>query len=224
MDKIKIAIVEDDLTILVTCRDHINSQQDMLCVLSATSVEEFHVKLKPYHSIDILLLDIQLPGQSGLEAISALRKGFPSMEIIMFSVLEDQDKLLSALTLGASGYLLKSDPLETLCEQLRILRGGGALISPKMARHLIKYFTPPPATTHAPLDLQERDQQVLKLLAEGWSYEYIAKTLGITVDGVRYYIKKIYKKLNVNNKQGAIRKYQISQGIKPDEVMDTLEE
>lgn len=207
MEKIKVAIIEDDLSILVNCRDYINLQDDMACVLSATSFEEFNLKIKSYHVIDILLLDIQLPGRTGIESIPSLRKLLPDIEIIMFSVLEDQDLLLSAFTLGATGYILKSEPFGYVCEQLRILKNGGALISPKMARQLIKYFNPPTPTSDTLLELQERDHHVLKLLSEGWSYEHIAKSLDISVDGVRYYVKKLYRKLNVNNKQSATRKY-----------------
>ena len=206
---IRIALIEDDTEIREAYQSFFNKQTDIICILTADSVEAFLNKLRPFHAIDILLLDIMLPGKSGIDAIPLLKKKLPETDIIMFSVLEETDKLIQSLTLGAGGYIVKSDTIEEVARQVHIYQQGGAIISTAMARHLIRYFNPKEGTLSSKVN--DKDRQVLRLLAEGWSYEHIAHVMEMSINGVRYYIKKIYKLLNVNNRQAAVRVFH--QGI-----------
>ena len=199
---LKVAFIEDDPIYRQSISASLRLQPDVTCLVSAGSVEEFWEALPSRAEIDILFLDIDLPGQSGLEALPALRQRFPRADLIMLTQFEGREQLLQAFSSGATGYLLKDFPALQLPSFIQIVRKGGALISPQMARWVIEYFNPP-KTGQASLTAKEL--QLLNLFADGHSYQEAAQILGISVDGVKYYVKKLYNKLNVNNRIDAIR-------------------
>lgn len=199
---IKIGSIEDDLTYQQSLKASLHLEPDMTCLISAGSIEQFWKILPTRAQLDILFIDIDLPGQSGLEALPALRQRFPDADLVMLTQIEEKEQLLQAFTSGATGYLLKDFPALQLPSFIRIVRNGGALISPQMARWVIEYFNPPKANPNV---ITTKEEQLLKLFAEGYSYQEAANVLGISVDGVKYHVKKVYTKLNVNNKIDAIR-------------------
>ena len=206
MEFLRIATIEDNIDFRAAFIDFVAKQDALICLLECESCAVFLKSLKPYHQIDVLLLDIHLPNGSGISYLPKLRKALPNTHIIMYTVEENEDMLLKAFAKGADGYLLKSTDWDQLPQQLAVISEGGAVISPKMARALITYFNPKQKPKgHA--DLGDRDVQVLNLLAQGWSYEHIGKQLDMTVNGVRYYIRKLYKRLNVNSRHEATRKF-----------------
>lgn len=201
---IKIGIIEDDHFYLKNFKEALHMTPDIMVTASASAVNPFSSK-KNYNSrLDILFLDIDLPGTSGIDALPKLKNQFPNTQIIMLTCFEEKDKLINSLVRGASGYLLKDFQLSKLPGMIRTVMNGGALISPKMARWVVNYFNPKPTTQ---MPLSEKETKLLTLFSDGFSYEETAKALGITVDGVKYHVKKIYAKFNVNNKVEAIKKF-----------------
>lgn len=203
---IKVAFIEDDFHFSRTACEALKMQPDLVCMLKVPSIEDFWAKLPVRAHIDILFLDIELPGQSGVEALPALRKRLPQTEIVMLTQIEDNDVLLRALHNGASGYLNKDFPIFQLPHFIQIIRKGGALISPLMARKVVQFFNPSPISQKTET-LHPKEIQVLQLFSEGYSYEETGSAMGISTDGVRYHVRNIYRKLNVNNKMDALRSY-----------------
>ncbi|MDX2281666.1 MAG: response regulator [Saprospiraceae bacterium] len=200
---LKIAFIEDDLNTLKSLQEVLKLQPAIVCSVAAESVESFWELLPDRVVLDVIFVDIQLPGLSGLEVLPNLKKRFPDAEIVMFTQFEEEEHLLKALHAGASGYLLKGFPILQLPEMIQSIALGGALISPKMAKKLITYHNP----TSSPTSdlLSPKELQILKIFAAGESYEEAAEMLSMTIDGIRYHVKNIYKKLHVNNKIDAIR-------------------
>jgi DNA-binding NarL/FixJ family response regulator len=173
------------------------------CLIASPSIEEFLTTVKDWQPIKYLFLDIDLPGKSGLEALEEIKEKMPDTEVIMYTMFEDKSKLMLAFNLGASGYILKDATMEDVQEYINVLNEGGAALSPKMAKYMIAYIANTSKSTV--LNLNPRETQVLKFLAEGWSYKMIAQKLKITEDGVGHYIRRIYKALNVHSKGEAIK-------------------
>jgi DNA-binding NarL/FixJ family response regulator len=199
---IKIALIEDDAAYLYSLRRLIQLEPDIRCLITALSVKAFWETLPRLASIDIIFIDIDMPEMSGIEALPGLRKRFPEAKLVMLTQCEDRQTLFQAFTKGADGYILKDFPIREFPRLIEVIRDGGALISPQMARYLVDYFRPPQNTSSK---LTPKELQLLRLFSEGRSYEESAQLLGLTVDGVKYRVKQIYAKLNVNNKIDAIR-------------------
>lgn len=199
---IRIAFIEDDALYLQSLRAAIHLQPEMVFALGAGSVASFWEELPKRATIDIIFIDIDLPGESGLDALPKLRRRFPKSELVMLTHYEGRDQLFQSFTNGATGYLLKDFPITQLPYHIHTLKNGGALISPQMARWLVEYFTPPKSSRW---ELTSKEVQLLRLFSAGKSYEESASVLGITLDGVKYRVKKIYSRLNVDNKIDAIR-------------------
>jgi DNA-binding NarL/FixJ family response regulator len=155
---------------------------------------------------DVLLLDIHLPGMLGSEAVRVFREKYPSLQILMLTVYDGQDKVFESICNGACGYLLKKTPPAKLLESIREAHEGGAPMSPEIARKVITLFqqTLPLEKLDEPLTPQET--RLLKLLSEGYSYQNSAGQLNISINTVRNYIRSIYEKLHVNTKSEAVSK------------------
>lgn len=201
----KIGIIEDDPVTRAGLFRFIESYPDLVCLVAATSLSDFWDRLPDRANIDLLLIDIDLPGQLGIEGLPALRRRFPESELIMYTQSEDDQHLIQALSLGATGYLLKNFPLIELRQHIDTLLQGGALISTRMARKLIDYLNPPKRKPAPGQLLSEKEQQVLRLLAEGNNYDETATLLNLTKNGVKYHVKNIYRKLNVDNRLDAVK-------------------
>jgi DNA-binding NarL/FixJ family response regulator len=153
---------------------------------------------------DLLLLDIQLPGMSGIDALGPLRQRFPEMTILMLTVFEDEEKIFQSLCGGAHGYLLKDTAPGRLIELIREADAGGSPMSPAIARRVVTLFrglSPPPLAGH---DLSARQVDLLALLADGHSYESAAREMDISINTVRSYIRIIYQKLHVHSRSAAV--------------------
>ncbi len=156
---------------------------------------------------DVILMDIDLPGRDGIQAVTSLHREFPSVEVLMLTVFDDDDRVFRALCAGASGYLLKQTPPGQILDAIKSVYAGGAPMSPSIARRVIQTF-PAQAAQTADLDqLTARESQVLHYLAQGMSYKLVAAELGIGLETVRTHIKRIYEKLHVHSVTEAIAKY-----------------
>jgi DNA-binding NarL/FixJ family response regulator len=201
---IKIALVEDDNELREHLRNYIDSQKEFKCTLSVDSAENLLWYLKTSGEPDIILMDIGLPGMSGIEAMKLVREKYPEIEILMLTVYTDQQKIFEALCAGASGYLLKNAPFEELKSSIIELKNGGAPMSPQIARKVIDYFKPKKEVKESVLS--DKEKEVVVALVDGLSYKQIAERLFISFETVRSHIKNIYKKLHVHSKAEIIRK------------------
>lgn len=154
---------------------------------------------------DIVLMDIGLPGMSGIDGVAYVSTHHPEMRVIMCTVYEEDDKIFDALCGGAVGYLLKEIEPEDLVRAIRTAVDGGSPMTPRIARKVIAHFQKP-ARKDADNDLTEREREVLVLLAQGKSYAAIAEQLFISVDGVGGRIRKIYEKLQAHSRGEAVAK------------------
>lgn len=156
---------------------------------------------------DVVLMDIDLPGRDGIQAVSSLHREFPAVEVLMLTVFDDDDRVFRALCAGASGYLLKQTPPTQLIDAIQSVYAGGAPMSPSIARKVIQSF-PSKVGQSADLDqLTSRESQVLHYLAQGMSYKLVAAELGVGIETVRTHIKRIYEKLHVHSVVEAVSKY-----------------
>ncbi len=159
-------------------------------------------KLRP----DIVIMDINLPGMSGIECIKLIKDKSPDTQFMMFTVYENDEKVFEALKAGASGYLLKNTGLVQLIESLKELHLGGSPMSANIARKLVTLFRSQQKETANVEVLSSRENEILQLLAKGLLYKEIADQLAISVSTVRQHIHHIYEKLHVQNRTEAINK------------------
>ncbi|MBC6993146.1 response regulator transcription factor [Neolewinella lacunae] len=202
----EIAIIDDDEQMRQSIARQVQLLPNARMALQASSVESFWEQLEPHTWIDLLFLDVDLPGQSGLDALPQLKKRLPKADIIILTISDADDHLLKALHGGASGWLNKDLSIANFQELLMVYRQGGALLSPRMAKKLILHFTPAPVTSPH-WELSPKEIQLLRLFSEGYSYAKAATAMGLTVDGVRYYVKSIYQKMGVKSKSAAVKTF-----------------
>ena len=201
-----VAIVEDDRGLREQLMRILCSAPDVKCVGAFASAEEALKKI-PSLKPDVVLMDIRLPGMSGIQCVAELKKNEPAIEIIMVTVYEDNDRIFKALKAGASGYIVKSKSSDQLLSAVRDVGTGGAPMSGHIARKVVQHFhllSPVKSDTE---NLSPREQEVLALLATGLIYKEIADELGIGLETVRTYVKNICYKLHVRNRLEAAAKH-----------------
>ena len=207
MDQKKtIALVEDDILLRDQLIKILNDAPDLEVLLAVSTGEEALEKI-PSHSPDVILLDINLPGKSGVECIRKLKKRCPGTEVIMLTAYEEEDNIFNALREGASGYLLKTSSPEELFDAIRDVYSGGAPFSSHIARKVAQYFRQDREVVEENKSLSPREREVLKLLSSGYIYKEVADQLNITIETVRTYVKRICAKLHVRSKTEAILKF-----------------
>lgn len=207
MAKIKVVIVED-LEEVVEGLSVFIKQDEALQLLAAFRTAEAASLELPLLKPDIVIMDINLPGMTGIECIRLVKKVAPSIQFMMFTVYENNDQVFEALKAGASGYLLKKTPPLQIIESVKELFEGGSPMSAAIARKLVSVFVDQNKTTPTPeaAILSPREKEVLELVAKGLLYKEVAEQLSISFHTVRQHIGKIYEKLHVQNKTEAINK------------------
>jgi len=203
---IQVGIVEDNTKIRNLIQRYLDMQDGISCKVAVDSVEDMLEHLKKHDHPDIILMDIQLPGMSGIDGIGIIKKDYPEIDIIMLTVYHDSHKIFDSLVAGASGYLLKHTSLPEIKEAVEDLAKGGAPMSPQIARKVIQYFNKPAVKKKPESDLTAREQDIVNGLVDGLSYKMIADRYDISIDTVRAHIRNIYKKLHVNSKAEVIAK------------------
>lgn len=158
---------------------------------------------------DVVLMDIEMPGMNGVEAVKVIKRKFPDITVVMQTVFEDDDKVFNAICSGASGYLLKDTPPSRLMESIKEAYDGGAPMSPSIAKktlNLFQKFLSPFSETNTDYHLSQREKEVLEWLVKGYSYKMIATACAISFDTVRTHIRNIYHKLHVASMTEAVAK------------------
>lgn len=202
---INVAIIEDDKELRQAFCEYIAGQDNFLCKFAHDSVESFLNKLNPESLPDIILMDIGLPGMSGISGIKIIKERYPEIEIVMLTVHNDPHRIFQSLCAGASGYLLKTTPFKEITKSLTDLYSGGAPMSPQIARKVIEYFNPQEKHERKSI-LTNKENEIVLDLVDGLSYKMIADRQNISIETVRSHIKNIYSKLHVHCKADVIRK------------------
>lgn len=181
----------------------LDEDEDIVCCGAFTNAENIIEKVNSCKP-DIVLMDIDLPGKNGIDALKEIKQQFSMIEIIMLTVFEDRDNVFDAVCAGASGYLLKNTSPGIIAQSIKEVTNGGAAMSPSIARKTLEFFQKPLKQEAFKLSVQE--QEVLKLLTQGLSYKMIAAKMNVVIDTIRYHIKKIYEKLHVHSAPEAVAK------------------
>lgn len=204
---IRLGIIEDDEQIHRMLVGFFREQAGFSLLLAAHSVESFFEQWKEDIFLDIVLSDIGLPGESGITGVKRIKKHAPTCEVIMLTVYDDANRIFQSLCNGASGYLLKQTPLHKIKEAVVSLHEGGAPMSPGIARKVVEYFNPK-HTENLREKLTPREAQVVEAIEAGLTNKEVAIRLDISLETVKYHIKNIYGKLEVNSRHALIsRKY-----------------
>lgn len=204
-DKIIVCIVEDDLSIGSTLKTKINKSEDYYCqdhFLNAEDAVEGITKNNP----DLVIMDIGLPGMSGIECMDMVLSKFPAIRVVMFTIFDDDEQLFKALKKGASGYILKNDSFKEIIGALNELVLGGGPMSPEIALKVLKSFKVKARNNKLEI-LTKHQIDILRLISEGLLNKEIASKIGCTEGSIKVQISRIYKKLQVNNRVEATMIY-----------------
>ena len=211
--KIKVFVVEDQTKILKNQLKLLEGSPDLQIVGTAlsgeTAVEEV-LRIKP----NVLLLDLGLPRMSGIDVTREVKAKCPEIEILIFTIFDEEEKVLDAVKAGASGYLLKGTPADRIIEAIKEVSVGGTVIQPSLARRLLRHFRVPEApgaeVPPAPVGepevkpLSEREKEILQLIAKGVSNSEAARMLNVSKATIRTHLEHIYRKLEVTNRVEAV--------------------
>lgn len=202
--KTRVAIVEDNARFRTELGALVESAKDLDLVGSVGSAEDAIAKM-PGLAPQVIVMDINLPGASGIECTAKLRELLPDVQILMLTVYEDTDSIFRALQAGATGYLLKRAHPRDILKGIREVREGGAPMSSHIARKVVESFSRPPAAPDPELEsLTPREREILDLLAEGFLYKEIADRLGVSYSTVQTHVERIYRKLQVHSRSQAV--------------------
>ncbi|MFI5180257.1 MAG: response regulator [Thermoanaerobaculia bacterium] len=199
------ALVEDKRLTREGLGALLDGSGDLRCVGLYASVEQALRGLVE-SPCEVLLLDIHLPGMSGVEGVRVLTERFPEMRVLMLTVYEDEEKVFDSICNGASGYLLKKTPTAQLVEAVRQARLGGTPLSPEVAGHIVRRFRKTPGTARPEPLLTAQEIRLLRLLADGHSYLSARGRLDVTINTVRDHVRAIYEKLHVHSRSEAVSK------------------
>jgi DNA-binding NarL/FixJ family response regulator len=203
---LKVAIVDDDEGVRRNLVYAVNRFEICHCVGQFASTEEALSGI-PACGAEVVLMDINLPGASGIECVRQLKPAHPNIEFIMLTVYEDTESVFNALAAGASGYLLKQSSREELLAAIKQVHSGGSPMTSHIARKVVQSFRHSTLAENEKTALSNREQQILELLAKGFLYKEIADNLSISYETVHNHIRHIYEKLRVRSRAQAVARY-----------------
>src|SRR5208282_5558076 len=203
---ITVSIVEDDAPVRSILADWIQRASGFQCAGRYGSAEAALAKL-PLEKPAVVLMDINLPGMSGIECVHQLKPQLPNTQFVMLTVYEDADHIFKALAAGASGYMMKRVSRGELLAVLQDVHTGGSPMSSNIARKVVQSFQRPVLQSSKTVELSPREREVLELLARGYLYKEIAESLQISGPTVNTYIRRIYEKLHVRSRSQAVAKF-----------------
>lgn len=203
---ITVSVVEDDARVRDSLVRLINRAEGFSCVSEYPNAESALTGI-PLKKPEVVLMDINLPGMSGIECVKKLKASDPQVQVVMLTVYENTDQIFKALAFGASGYLLKQTPPEELLAAVRDVHRGGSPMTGHIARKVVQSFQRSESNAKATDSLSPREQEVLEYLAKGFLYKEIAEQLQISFETVHTYIRRIYEKLHVRSRTEAVAKF-----------------
>jgi len=203
---IRVAIYEDNRNLREGLFQLIDGTDGFRCVGAFANCDRIVRQIEEVKP-DVILMDIELPGISGIDAVKILKENFPEVKVLMETIFEDNDKIFDSICNGAEGYILKNTPPVLILSAIKEIYEGGAPMTPSVASKVLKMFKKnSSALLKETIDLTEREKEILRSLVEGMSYKMIAATCFISIDTVSGHIKNIYKKLQVHSKSEAVVK------------------
>jgi DNA-binding NarL/FixJ family response regulator len=200
---IKVLIVEDNQNLRQALKSLIALSDDFICVGEYDCAAP-EISFEEQDMPDVILMDIDLPGENGISYTSRIKEKYPFMNVLMLTVVEEEKKIMEAIYAGASGYLIKSAIPENILENIRVLHRGGSPLTPSIARVIFKNIQLQQGGRKEKVYLSTREAEVLSGLVKGLTYKMIAKKHFISVDTVRTYIRGVYEKLEVHSRSEAI--------------------
>jgi len=203
---IRVAIIEDDPDMRLAFEQAVNDQGDLDLQGSYASVESFLVRPLGLNGLDVVLTDIHLPGQSGIQCIAQCKPKRPQLQFLVITVFEDNTHLFNALCAGATGYMLKTASPQEIAQAIRDIHSGGSPMSLAIARMVVASVQQKQTNTALIGSLTPRENELVQLLADGYRYKEIADKLGLSIETVRSYIRSIYSKLQVHSRTDALNK------------------
>lgn len=207
---VRVVLVEDDPAVREGLQLLVGASPSCRCVAAFSCAEDALAGLSQA-AADVVLMDINLPGISGIECIKRLKSTIPRIQIMMLTVFEDHDRIFESLAAGANGYLLKQTPPGKLLEAIIELHAGGSPMSTQIARKVVQVFQKAPQPPGPIAVLTSREKEIVALLGKGFLYKEIADQLGLSVETIRTHIHNIYEKLHVRSRTEAVMKLYGSQ-------------
>lgn len=205
MGIINVAIVEDDNEIRNSMQELLSGTDDLFCVAAFFKAEDLVKQFKTLN-VDVVIMDISLPGMSGIQCVSLLKHQRPDVQFLMCTSHEEPEKTFDSLCAGATGYLVKNSTPAQLFDAIRDIYNGGSPMSAQIARLVVNSFPDKRKNLGLLETFTTREQEILHLLAKGYPYKEIADQLFISIETVRTYLRKIYDKLQVHSKIEALNK------------------
>lgn len=207
---IKLGIIDDNTFLLKAVREKLSFFDDFSIKFTAVNGVDLLAKLEQSHNVDLLLMDIEMPGMNGIEATEIVKQKYPQIKVIMLTVFDNDENIFKSIKAGADGYLLKEVNPKDLRQGILDTMGGGATMTPSIALKTLRLFRNPIDFDTVPdpdaVKLTTREVEVLEQLSKGLKYNLIADNLFLSVGTVRKHIENIYTKLQVHNKLEAIQK------------------
>ena len=201
----RVAIIEDQREIREGLQELIDGAEDICCSATFGSVEEVLTRIGS-DLPDVVLVDIGLPGKSGIEGIRLLKESYPELVLVVLTVFDDDRRIFEAICAGASGYLLKKTAAPRLIQGIRDAAAGGAPMSPEIAARVIALFRQTRPARLEDHDLTPHEIRVLKMLVDGHNYKTAAVELNVSVNTISFHMRRIYDKLHVHTKSEAVAK------------------
>lgn len=208
MERVTVVVVEDESKILRSQLNLLKAYPEISVVGQASTGTDAVQRIKALRP-DVVLLDLGLPGIDGIEVTRQVKRLDSKIEVLIFTIFDDEEKVLAAIQAGASGYLLKGMEADKIVEAILEVSKGGSVVQPQLARRLLRHFTRPPVEKDPHTALSPRESEILKLIAKGLSNPQVAQTLGVSRATVRTHLEHIYAKLDVSNRTEAV-----TEGIK----------
>jgi len=203
---IQIAIVEDEKTVREGLKLLIDGTEGYKCVAAYPNAEEALQNIFEIQP-DVVLMDIHLPGISGIECVAKLKEKEPDFQIVMLTIYEDDEQIFKSLAAGAHGYILKKTAPAKLLEAISEVHQGGSPMSSQIARRVVDFFQTQEVSSAETENLSVREKEILSYLSKGYRYKEIADILCISLETVRTHIRNIYEKLHVHSRTEALLKY-----------------
>lgn len=204
---VRVVLVDDDKGTREVVQDAVTSTGEFVVEAQFADAESAIAGLTAEWKLAIVLMDINMPGLDGPEAVAVLKRRHPSAQFVMLTVYEDSDNIFRALASGASGYLLKRSTPADLVAALREVRAGGSPMSSQIARKVVQSFRAGKQDADPTSELSDREAEVLDFLAQGYLYKEIAAALDLSVSTVNTYVRRIYEKLHVHSRSQAVAVY-----------------
>ena len=202
---INVAIVEDIDEIREALATLVRDTDELFCVHMFTNAEDALATLM-HHPMDVVMMDIHLPGINGIECVRQLKKMHPQMQFLMCTIFQDDENIFNALKAGASGYLLKGDEPQKIISSIKEIHAGGSPMNAQIARRIIETFQHHQEHVKMQAVLTKREYELMNLLSKGYRYKEIADQLFISIETVRKHINNIYGKLHVQSRMEAVNK------------------